>query len=32
MRKIIVLLTLLTALGGCCWHGGCGPTPPREGH
>lgn len=36
MRKIImqaiVLLTLLTALGGCCWHGNCGPTPPREGH
>ena len=36
MRKIImqaiVLLTLLTALGGCCWHGACGPTPPREGN
>ena len=36
MRKIIVqaivVLTLLTALGGCCWYGGCGPTPPREGH
>ena len=30
--QAIVLLTLLAALGGCCWYGPCGPTPPREGH
>ena len=30
MIQVMVLLTLLVTLGGCCWYGPCGPPPPPE--